>query len=209
MKVPWKRPRSLLLTSTVQREGGQPCSTSTSSWPTARRRSPRPSRGPPSRRCSSGRCEPPAELVAGAAGRRRAELVPLHASDDLTVLNVVWAPGMRFRPHNHLMWAAIGLYGGQEDNTFYRRTGQGIVQSGGRQLRTGDVALLGDDTIHAVTNPRRDLHRRDPRLRRRHHQRPGRSEWDERDRRRGPLRLRPHPPLLRGRQQPDRPPLTA
>jgi len=84
----------------------------------------------------------------------RAELVPLHVSDDLTILNVVWAPGMSFRPHNHLMWAAIGLYGGQEDNTFYRRTGHGLIESGGRQLTTGDVALLGDDTIHAVANPR-------------------------------------------------------
>ena len=109
----------------------------------------------------------------------RAELVPLHVSDDLTVLKVVWAPGMVFRPHNHLMWAAIGLYGGQEDNTFYRRTGEGIVQSGGRQLRTGDVALLGDDTIHAVANPRRTftgaIHVYGGDITKR----PGRSEWDE------------------------------
>jgi predicted metal-dependent enzyme (double-stranded beta helix superfamily) len=84
----------------------------------------------------------------------QAELVPLHVSDDLTILKVVWAPGMSFRPHNHLMWAAIGLYGGQEDNTFYRRVGHGITVSGGRELRVSDVALLGDDTIHAVTNPR-------------------------------------------------------
>jgi predicted metal-dependent enzyme (double-stranded beta helix superfamily) len=93
--------------------------------------------------------------VTEALPPARAELVPLYTSDDLSVLKVVWAPGMRFRPHNHLMWAAIGLYGGQEDNTFYRRTGAGITVSGGRELRVGDVALLGDDTIHAVTNPRR------------------------------------------------------
>jgi predicted metal-dependent enzyme (double-stranded beta helix superfamily) len=109
----------------------------------------------------------------------RAELVPLHVSDDLTVLKVVWAPGMTFRPHNHLMWAAIGLYGGQEDNTFYRRTGEGIVQSGGRQLHTGDVALLGDDTIHAVANPRATytgaIHVYGGDITKR----PGRSEWDE------------------------------
>jgi predicted metal-dependent enzyme (double-stranded beta helix superfamily) len=109
----------------------------------------------------------------------RAELVPLHVSDELTVLKVVWAPGMSFRPHNHLMWAAIGLYGGQEDNTFYRRTGDGIVPSGRRELTTGQVALLGDDTIHAVANPRTTftgaLHVYGGDITKR----PGRSEWDE------------------------------
>lgn len=109
----------------------------------------------------------------------RAELVPLHVSDDLTILKVVWAPRMTFRPHNHLMWAAIGLYGGQEDNTFFRRTGEGIIQSGGRQLQTGDVALLGDDTIHAVSNPRTSftgaIHVYGGDITKR----PGRSEWDE------------------------------
>jgi predicted metal-dependent enzyme (double-stranded beta helix superfamily) len=109
----------------------------------------------------------------------RAELVPLHVSDDLTILKVIWAPGMSFRPHNHLMWAAIGLYGGQEDNTFYRRAGQGLIESGGRQLSTGDVALLGDDTIHAVANPRATftgaIHVYGGDIT----NRPGRSEWDQ------------------------------
>ena len=95
------------------------------------------------------------EQVAEALPAERAGILPLYAADDLSVLHVVWAPGMRFRPHNHLMWAAIGMYGGQEDNTFYRRTGTGISESGGRQLRIGDVTLLGTDTIHAVANPLR------------------------------------------------------
>jgi predicted metal-dependent enzyme (double-stranded beta helix superfamily) len=77
----------------------------------------------------------------------------LYATDDLTVSQIVWAPGMHFRPHNHEMWACIGIFGGQEDNTFYRRDAGGVVESGGKSLRTGDITLLGDDTIHAVTNP--------------------------------------------------------
>jgi predicted metal-dependent enzyme (double-stranded beta helix superfamily) len=120
----------------------------------------------------------PGEL-AEALPATQAELVPLHASPEVSVLKVVWAPGMRFRAHNHLMWAAIGLYQGQEDNTFYRRAGDGIVVAGGRELRTGDVALLGDDAIHAVTNPL-------PALTAAIHvyggditRRPGRREWDE------------------------------
>ena len=79
-----------------------------------------------------------------------------HQSDDLTVLEAVWAPGMRLYPHDHQMWACIGIYAGQEDNEFFRRPPDrrpGLVESGGKQLRVGDVTLLGSDTIHAVTNP--------------------------------------------------------
>ena len=80
----------------------------------------------------------------------------LHHAPDLTVLHVVWAPGMRIFPHDHNMWAAIGIYAGQEDNEFFRRSRpdrRGLEPSGGRELRERDVVLLGDDTIHAVTNP--------------------------------------------------------
>jgi predicted metal-dependent enzyme (double-stranded beta helix superfamily) len=80
----------------------------------------------------------------------------LHHAPDLTVLHVVWAPGMRIFPHDHQMWAAIGIYAGQEDNEFFRRAGPGgrsLTESGGRELVERDVLLLGDDTIHAVTNP--------------------------------------------------------
>ena len=92
--------------------------------------------------------------VADALPITCAELVPLCVDADLTVLKAVWAPHMRIRPHNHLMWAAIGLYGGQEDNLFFRRTETSLTTSGCRQLHEGDVALLGDDTIHSVHNPR-------------------------------------------------------
>ena len=119
------------------------------------------------------------DLVAAALPPDRAEIAPLHVSAELTVLKVVWAPGMSFRPHNHLMWAAIGLYGGREDNVFYRRSGEGLAVSGGKELRTGDVALLGDDTIHSVKNPLRTftgaLHVYGGDL----PARPGRSEWTD------------------------------
>jgi predicted metal-dependent enzyme (double-stranded beta helix superfamily) len=92
--------------------------------------------------------------VARALPPERAEIQRLHVSPELTVIKVVWAPGMRIFPHDHRMWAAIGIYAGQEDNTFYRRSPEGVVTSGGTELRERDVALLGDDTIHAVTNPR-------------------------------------------------------
>jgi predicted metal-dependent enzyme (double-stranded beta helix superfamily) len=83
----------------------------------------------------------------------RAGLFRLHVSPELTILKVVWAPGMTLRPHDHRMWAAIGIYTGGEDNTFYRRDDARLVETGGRELRPQDVLLLGDDAIHQVHNP--------------------------------------------------------
>jgi predicted metal-dependent enzyme (double-stranded beta helix superfamily) len=91
--------------------------------------------------------------VAAALPPERAEIVRLHVSPGLTVLKVVWTPGMTLGPHDHRMWAAIGIYSGGEDNAFYRRADGGLVESGGRALRPRDVCLLGDDAVHAVTNP--------------------------------------------------------
>jgi predicted metal-dependent enzyme (double-stranded beta helix superfamily) len=91
--------------------------------------------------------------LADALPPTRAELVRLHVSDELTILKVVWAPGMSIPPHDHRMWASIGVYTGGEDNAFFRRDGASLVESGGRSLAPGDVCLLGDDVVHAVTNP--------------------------------------------------------
>ena len=91
--------------------------------------------------------------IAEALPPERGELVPLHVSNELTVLKVVWAPRMVLGPHDHRMWAAIGVYSGGEDNRFFRRAGATLVDSGARSLRPGDVCLLGDDAVHSVTNP--------------------------------------------------------
>jgi predicted metal-dependent enzyme (double-stranded beta helix superfamily) len=91
--------------------------------------------------------------IADALPPVRAGIEPLHVSAQLTVLKVVWAPGMTLYPHDHRMWAAIGIYTAGEDNAFFRRSGTTLVQSGGKELRAGDVCLLGADTIHSVTNP--------------------------------------------------------
>lgn len=93
------------------------------------------------------------EDVAAALPATRAVIEPIHRTDDLSIFKVVWAPGMRFPPHDHLVWAAIGLYAGQEDNEFFRPAEHGLDRAGGKELRAGDVALLGDDAIHAITNP--------------------------------------------------------
>jgi len=97
----------------------------------------------------------PSEVEAALGTPRRAQITTLHHDQDLTIINVVWAPGMVIYPHDHRMWALIGLYGGREDNTFYRRGPEGLRAAGGKQLETGDTALLGESVIHAVANPLR------------------------------------------------------
>jgi predicted metal-dependent enzyme (double-stranded beta helix superfamily) len=85
----------------------------------------------------------------------------LYRSEDLTVLNVIW-PLMTLFPHDHRMWAIIGIYSGREDNAFYRRDRDFVIPSGGKELADGAVLLLGDDVIHSVHNPARSSHIRAP-----------------------------------------------
>jgi predicted metal-dependent enzyme (double-stranded beta helix superfamily) len=83
-------------------------------------------------------------------------LTILHHAPDLTILHLVWSPHMVLPAHDHRMWAAIAIYTGKEDNTFFRRSAKQrseIEESGGVTLRTGDVQVLGRETIHSVTNP--------------------------------------------------------
>lgn len=119
------------------------------------------------------------EAVARTLPPTRARVSPLYRSEQLSVLEVVWAPGMSFRPHNHLMWAAIGLYAGREDNVFFTRAEEGLVSKGGQELRTGDVAVLDAEVIHSVRNPRATftgaIHVYGGDI----VARPGRSEWDQ------------------------------
>lgn len=99
----------------------------------------------------------PTDVEAALGTPRRGEIRTLHHSAELTILDVIWTPGMAIYPHDHRMWAVIGLYGGREDNTFYRRTPNGLGVVGGRQLETADVAVLGQHVIHAVANPLREF----------------------------------------------------
>jgi hypothetical protein len=41
----------------------------------------------------------------------------------------------------------------QENNTFYRRSSEGLETAGGRELQVADVLVLGAEAIHAIENP--------------------------------------------------------
>jgi len=99
----------------------------------------------------------PAGLLKALGEPDRAGIKEIYRSPDLSILNVVWAPRMMIMPHNHHMWAVIGVYGGREDNIFWRRiakAGEGQLEAAGaRSLAVKDAQPLGDDIIHSVTNP--------------------------------------------------------
>jgi predicted metal-dependent enzyme (double-stranded beta helix superfamily) len=98
----------------------------------------------------------PAAVLKGLGEPKRAEVQKLYHGPDLTILNVVWAPMMTVMPHNHNMWAVIGIYSGREDNVFWRRLPEGnkrIEAAGAKALCVGDAEPLGHNIIHSVTNP--------------------------------------------------------
>src|ERR1700680_5011717 len=99
----------------------------------------------------------PAAVIAGLGAPARAEVQRLYNSPELTILNVIWGPRMTIMPHNHLMWAVIGIYTGREDNIFLRRLANGdaskVEAAGAKALSVKDCEPLGTNIIHSVTNP--------------------------------------------------------
>ncbi len=99
----------------------------------------------------------PASVIAALGEPQRAGINLLFRSETVTVLNLIWGPGMTIMPHDHRMWAVIGIYAGREDNIFWRRlpadAGREIEAAGARSLCRGDCTPLGPDIIHSVTNP--------------------------------------------------------
>jgi len=96
----------------------------------------------------------PGEILKALGEPTKAGLHKLYESPGLTILNVVWGPMMTIMPHDHRMWAVIGIYGGREDNIFWRRLPNGKVEAAGaRALETGDAELLGKNIVHSVANP--------------------------------------------------------
>ena len=99
----------------------------------------------------------PETLIAVLGKPERAGITKLYVSETLTIANVVWAPKMTLLPHNHNMWAVIGVYKGREDNIFWRRVKDDnngkIEAAGAKSLAAGDTTVLGKSIIHSVTNP--------------------------------------------------------
>jgi len=97
----------------------------------------------------------PQAVLAALGEPDRAGLRILLSSPTLTILVATWAPQMNLMPHNHLMWANIGIFAGREDNIFWKRTPGAIAACGAAALFVKDTAMLPDNVVHSVTNPLR------------------------------------------------------
>ncbi len=99
----------------------------------------------------------PDAVIAALGEPQRAGVTPLYRSPTLTILNLVWGAGVTIMPHDHRMWAVIGVYTGREDNILWRRlppdAAYPIEAAGARSLGRGDCMPMGCDIIHSVTNP--------------------------------------------------------
>lgn len=98
-----------------------------------------------------------AGIVAIFGKPKRAVAQELHRSPKLTILHIVWPPSFTQTPHNHLLWAEVGVYSGREDHIFWRRCASNskwsIEAIGGGSLCAGSCLSLERDAIHSVTNP--------------------------------------------------------
>ena len=105
-----------------------------------------------------------ARAIADASGimavlgePRRAGIKILHRSPRLTILNSLWPPHHTQAPHDHRIWAEIGVYCGREDNIFWRRrppNEEGQIEAvGGASICTGRCHSLDREAIHSVNNP--------------------------------------------------------
>jgi len=95
----------------------------------------------------------PSAMLKTVGEPTMAGLNVFHRSKTLTIFAATWTPQMNLMPHNHLMWALIGIYTGREDNIFWRRTDGRLQAYGADCLFEGDIAVLPETAIHSVTNP--------------------------------------------------------
>ena len=100
----------------------------------------------------------PAAVAAEVGDRTASPMMNVwHRSEEFTALHIVWPPEVDLFAHDHNMWAVIGIYGGREDNSFYRRLENGRIEAhSGKTLMQRDVVALGSDVVNSVANPTRE-----------------------------------------------------
>ena len=79
----------------------------------------------------------------------------LFASPELTIQRIAWPAGIRSNPHDHRMWAVVGVYAGVELNRLFQRSPRGLDERSVMGLEAGQVLVLDDEAIHSVANPLR------------------------------------------------------
>lgn len=85
----------------------------------------------------------------------------IHMPDDeaFSVIGGVWEPGQTTPIHDHLTWALVGVYSGEEREALFRRLDNGSdpkfakLELASEKVNTrGHVSVLGSAGIHRVDN---------------------------------------------------------
>ena len=86
-------------------------------------------------------------------------LLQMPEDEAYSIIGGVWHPGQTTPIHDHLTWALIGVYEGEEREALFRRTDDGsnprlakIEPVSERVHKKGQVTVLGHKGIHRVDN---------------------------------------------------------
>jgi len=101
----------------------------------------------------------PAKAFTPRKDRFAMNLIQMPEDEAYSIIGGVWHPGQTTPIHDHLTWALIGVYGGEEREALFRRTDDGtnpklakIQQVSERVNKKGHVTVLGHSGIHRVDN---------------------------------------------------------
>jgi predicted metal-dependent enzyme (double-stranded beta helix superfamily) len=100
-----------------------------------------------------------AEAFAPRKDRFAMNLIHMPSDEVFSIIGGVWHPGQTTPIHDHLTWAIIGVYDGEEREALFRRTDDGSnpkiakIEKISEKVNTkGHVTVLGHRGIHRVDN---------------------------------------------------------
>jgi len=101
----------------------------------------------------------PPEAFTPRKDRFAMNLIHMPKDELFSVIGGIWKPGQTTPIHDHLTWALIGVYDGEEREALFRRTDDGsnpkiakIEKVSERTNTKGHVTVLGHRGIHRVDN---------------------------------------------------------
>ena len=101
----------------------------------------------------------PARALIPRKDRFAMNLLQMPMDESYSIIGGVWHPGQTTPIHDHLTWALIGVYDGEEREALFRRSDDGsnlklakIQQVSERVNKKGHVTVLGHSGIHRVDN---------------------------------------------------------
>ncbi|OLD14310.1 MAG: hypothetical protein AUI50_06005 [Crenarchaeota archaeon 13_1_40CM_2_52_14] len=101
----------------------------------------------------------PVEAFTPRGDRFAMNLIHMPRDEMFSIIGGVWHPGQTTPIHDHLTWALIGVYDGEEREALFRRTDDGSnrkvakIEKVSERINTqGHVTVLSHRGIHRVDN---------------------------------------------------------